>query len=198
MSVRRGRRDSTAFRDSSGSAGIQGTDCGRSARKRTTVSDSPTAGVRSQGRLAPNGGERPRFRLGFWSKAPDSSDLRRIWRSGAVRFGGDMQKRHLLARPLGASHSPLGRFPLLSPRLSRLDAPRPAPAAVMRQEPARRPSSRASGAPHSITSSARARIDCGTVRPSTFAVLRLITSLNVVGRWTGRSAGLAPFRILPA
>jgi hypothetical protein len=60
-----------------------------------------------------------------------------------------MQNRHLLARPLGASHSPLGCFLLLSPRLSRLDAPRPAPAAVMRQEPARRPSSRASGAPHS-------------------------------------------------
>src|SRR6516164_10235757 len=36
----------------------------------------------------------------------------------------------------------------------------------------------------------------GTVRPSALAVLRLITSWNLVGCWTGRSAGLAPFRIL--
>src|SRR5262252_4962444 len=52
--------------------------------------------------------------------------------------------------------------------------------------------------PHSMTSSARARIDGGTVRPSAFAILRLITSSNVVGCCTGRSAGLAPLRIFPA
>src|ERR1700731_4639733 len=52
--------------------------------------------------------------------------------------------------------------------------------------------------PHSITSSARARIDGGTVSPSALAVLRLTTSSNVVGCCTGRSAGLAPLRILPA
>ncbi len=52
-------------------------------------------------------------------------------------------------------------------------------------------------APHSMTSSARARIDCGTVRPSALAVLRLTTSSNVVGCSTGRSAGLAPLRIFP-
>ena len=51
---------------------------------------------------------------------------------------------------------------------------------------------------YSITSSARARIDGGTARPSALAVLRLMTSSNVVGCWTGRSAGLAPLRILPA
>src|SRR5438132_5786186 len=34
---------------------------------------------------------------------------------------------------------------------------------------------------HSMTSSARARIDGGTVRPSALAVLRLTTSSNVVG-----------------
>ena len=33
----------------------------------------------------------------------------------------------------------------------------------------------------SITSSARARIDCGTVRPSVLAVFMLTTSLNAVG-----------------
>ena len=50
---------------------------------------------------------------------------------------------------------------------------------------------------HSMTSSASARIDGGTVRPSALAVLRLTTSSNRVGCWTGRSAGLAPLRILP-
>src|SRR5215469_1048217 len=49
---------------------------------------------------------------------------------------------------------------------------------------------------YSITSSARPRIVCGIVRPSALAVLRLMTSSNFVGCWTGRSAGLAPLRIL--
>jgi hypothetical protein len=49
---------------------------------------------------------------------------------------------------------------------------------------------------HSITSSARARSDSGMVRPRALAVLRLITSSNLVGCSTGRSAGLAPLRIL--
>jgi hypothetical protein len=35
---------------------------------------------------------------------------------------------------------------------------------------------------HSMTSSARARIEGGTVRPSALAVLRLTTSSKVVGR----------------
>src|SRR5262245_40951227 len=48
----------------------------------------------------------------------------------------------------------------------------------------------------SITLSARTRIDSGTVRPSAFAVLRLMTSSNFVGCSTGRLAGLAPLRIL--
>src|SRR5262249_44751101 len=47
---------------------------------------------------------------------------------------------------------------------------------------------------YSITSSARARIDGGTVRPSALAVFKLITSSNRVGCSTGRSAGLAPLR----
>src|SRR5262249_52477556 len=49
---------------------------------------------------------------------------------------------------------------------------------------------------HSMTSSARARIDGGTVRPSNCAVLRLTTSSNRVGCSTGRSAGFVPFKIL--
>jgi hypothetical protein len=54
------------------------------------------------------------------------------------------------------------------------------------------------GVGYSITSSARASSDCGTVRPSASAVLRLMTSSKVVARWTGRSAGLAPLRTFPA
>src|SRR5262245_29663219 len=47
---------------------------------------------------------------------------------------------------------------------------------------------------HSITSSARASREGGTVRPSALAVLRLSTVWYLVGACTGRSAGLAPFR----
>ena len=49
--------------------------------------------------------------------------------------------------------------------------------------------------PHSITSSARASSVGGTVRPSAFAVLRLITSSYLVGACTGRSAGFSPLRM---
>ena len=49
---------------------------------------------------------------------------------------------------------------------------------------------------HRITSSAWKRSVGGMVRPSASAVLRLITSSNFMGCSTGRSAGLAPFRIL--
>src|SRR5947209_4308859 len=48
---------------------------------------------------------------------------------------------------------------------------------------------------HSITSSARASRVSGTVRPSAFAVLRLITSSYLVGACTGRSAGFSPLRM---
>ena len=50
--------------------------------------------------------------------------------------------------------------------------------------------------PYSITSSARTSNEGGTVRPSALAVFRLITSSNLVGCSTGRSAGLVPLRIL--
>jgi hypothetical protein len=46
---------------------------------------------------------------------------------------------------------------------------------------------------YSITSSARVRIDCGIVRPSASAVVRLTTS-NLVGCSTGMSAGFARAR----
>src|SRR5258708_35086989 len=49
---------------------------------------------------------------------------------------------------------------------------------------------------HSISSSARASNMGGTVKPSALAVLRLMTSSNMVGCSSGRSAGWGPFRIL--
>src|SRR4030095_15291381 len=49
---------------------------------------------------------------------------------------------------------------------------------------------------HLITSSAWKSMLGGIVIPSAWAVLRLITNSNFVGCSTGRSAGLAPFRIL--
>src|SRR5262249_59059300 len=52
---------------------------------------------------------------------------------------------------------------------------------------------RLSAPDHSITSSAIASTPGGILRPSVFAVLRLITSSNFVGCSTGRSAGLEPF-----
>src|SRR5262245_12516521 len=48
---------------------------------------------------------------------------------------------------------------------------------------------------HSITSSARNRIDVGTSRPIALAVLTLTVSSNLVGACTGRSAGFSPLRM---
>ncbi len=53
------------------------------------------------------------------------------------------------------------------------------------------------GSPYySITRSARTRIDCGILIPCSRAALRLTTSSNFTGCWTGRAAGFAPLRIL--
>src|SRR5262249_16363341 len=70
---------------------------------------------------------------------------------------------------------------------ARRERPRSSRAAEQRKEGA---------AFHSITSSARASSAGGMVRPSALAVGRLITSSSLVGNSTGRSPGLAPFRIL--
>src|SRR5215471_8507009 len=82
--------------------------------------------------------------------------------------------------PLTTQHSlPSGRYSLLGPDFHRLD--------------------RTSFAwrTHSITSSAAACSVSGTVRPSSLAVFRLITSSNFVGCTTGKSAGFSPLRTLP-
>jgi len=47
---------------------------------------------------------------------------------------------------------------------------------------------------YSITSSAPTGSDCGMVRPRALAILRLMTSSNFVGIWTGRSAGFPAIR----
>src|SRR6516225_3240347 len=52
--------------------------------------------------------------------------------------------------------------------------------------------------PHSMTSSARPDNVSGTVSRSVSALLRLMTSPTFTTCWTGKSAGLAPLRILPA
>src|SRR5262249_23857386 len=49
---------------------------------------------------------------------------------------------------------------------------------------------------HSITSSATKRKSRLIVSPSSLAVFRLMTNSNLVGCSTGKSAGLAPLRIL--
>src|SRR5262249_23623959 len=48
---------------------------------------------------------------------------------------------------------------------------------------------------YSITSLACARSAGGTVMPTALGVLRLITSSNLVGACTGRSAGFSPLRM---
>src|SRR6516225_2193332 len=65
------------------------------------------------------------------------------------------------------------------------------------QRPCRRTASNRDELPplHSITSSARASSEGGTVRPRAFAVLRFIASSYFVGACTGRSAGFSPFKI---
>src|SRR6516165_4835084 len=50
-------------------------------------------------------------------------------------------------------------------------------------------------ASYSIISSARERSEGGTVRPSAFAVLRLIANSYLFGACTGRSAGFSPLSI---
>jgi hypothetical protein len=65
----------------------------------------------------------------------------------------------------------------------------------------RRKRGRTPGAPvvrldHSITWSARSKSDGGIFRPRALAVFRFITRSNFAGCSTGRSAGLAPLRIL--
>ena len=65
-----------------------------------------------------------------------------------------------------------------------------------RSEQAEGPGQPGSPVHYRMTSSARASTAGGIVNPSALAVFRLMTSSYFVGCSTGRSAGLAPLRIL--
>src|SRR5262249_53216914 len=70
---------------------------------------------------------------------------------------------------------------------------------VRRERPRRRAANQRDEVPsphYSITSSARASSEGGTVRPSALAVVRFTTKSNLVGCSTGISAGFAPRRTL--
>src|SRR5262249_39610255 len=74
------------------------------------------------------------------------------------------------------------------PRLLRARRERPTSRRTAQQCDERAP-------PHSITSSARARSDGGTWRPSGLAVFKLMTSSYLVRCCTGKWAGFSPLRI---
>jgi len=83
-------------------------------------------------------------------------------------------------------------FIYLAPRLSLWIARR----GVYQTTADRRSWPRGSSMSYSITRSAWSSSVCGIVSLSAFAVLRLTASSNLVGCCTGKSAGLAPLRIL--
>src|SRR6266540_4759802 len=95
------------------------------------------------------------------------------------------QKRKLLATPARRDHGArcIGKA-ASCPRVTRRS--------VGTAELTRLTRSGLSTAAYSITSSAVARRDAGTLRPSTLAVWALMTSSNLLACTTGRSAGLAP------
>src|ERR1700756_5683706 len=87
----------------------------------------------------------------------------------------------------------------LQPRWLPIQAARQLPeqSTTLRVAPTATGDTRIQGALHSITSSASASSLSGMVRPSVFAVLRLITNSNLVDCSTGRSAGFERSAFLP-
>src|SRR5882762_5097224 len=82
--------------------------------------------------------------------------------------------------PVATQHSlPSGRYSLLGPDFHRLDR------------------TSFTWRTHSITSSARASSVGGTSRPRALAVLRLITSSNLLDCTTGKSEGFVPLMTRP-
>jgi hypothetical protein len=125
------------------------------------------------------------------SEARAAATRRRL--QAVVRLGVSREPR------MGdAQHWPVC-MPLAPPRYSRSGWVSPLPqrgtagwAACRTLSPPRRTPAR----PYLITASAWKRRLGGMVRPSASAVFRLMISSNFVGCSTGKSAGLAPLRIL--
>jgi hypothetical protein len=118
------------------------------------------------------------------------SFLARLLRSRHVRFTPKSRHQNWPAlrsakqlRQLGDVHRDLPRL-IAREQLGRMSALLP-----------KADSCTAAKGSYSITSSARARTDGGTARPSVLAVLRLITSSYLVGACTGKSASLSPLRM---
>src|SRR5262249_11868506 len=112
----------------------------------------------------------------------------------------------VLALDVAELAQPLAKSPRLGRISRRSSTPDPADPpdlcrllAARRERPHRHGAAKKPGESpplHSMTSSARSRIAAGIFRPSVLAVFRLTTSWNRVGCCMGKSAGLAPFRIL--
>src|SRR5262244_4152476 len=100
----------------------------------------------------------------------------------------------------GESHRTLAFVAVVFVHGHRGSSDSPAPRSVTRTKRSDNIAFRSPGksqcATYWMISSTRANNDGGIVNPSALAVLRLMTSSNVVGCSTGRSPGLAPLKIL--
>jgi hypothetical protein len=111
---------------------------------------------------------------GFTVHRVDNKLIRFVERSDAKQADVSTPRREVRSNPKSGSS-------LMRPR-----CPKSARKRLMHRSKQRR---------YSITSSAAISKPGGTVRPSSFAVLRFTTVSYLVGTCTGRSAGFAPRRI---
>ena len=126
-----------------------------------------------------------------WSEEANCFPLGGNFRSVSVRIGS--QKAALAGLPMGWGLSPVFH-PCQGQRRTRSHCGSVCtPHHLLRAPCQKRTQEQASG--YWITS-ATARSDGGTARPSAFAVLRLMISSNLLGCSTGISPGFVPRRIL--
>jgi hypothetical protein len=129
---------------------------------------------------------------------------RHRWQAGEISSRQPVFDRNVATLDIAELAQPLpqsGEYPRVGPLCRRQDADADELFWLLRAADPRRDCGGSErdqyvAAAHSMTSSARARMDCGTVSPSAFAVLRLTTNSNLVGSWTGKSRGFSPRRIL--
>ncbi len=132
--------------------------------------------------------------------------LRHRLRGAAHLFGGKARRRH--TGDAAEVHQRL--LPVVEPRVQVAER---LPHQAVRRRHAHAPIMAPSFAPfpfawcvleeirgtalaYSTISTARNSIDCGSARPSAFAVLPLMTRSSFMGSSTGNSAGWAPFKTL--